>query len=143
MTGSPGRGADAVPRKLALITGASSGIGRAFALRLAAEGYDLILVARDSRRLETLAAELHAAHGINAEVLAADLTDPPQLLAVERCITRADTLDLLINNAGFITVGSFADNDPDGQEAMIRLHVIATVRLTRAALPGMIANELA
>src|SRR4029077_14099266 len=89
-----------VSRPVALITGASTGIGEEFARRLAARGHDLVLVARDRARLEALGKELHDAHGVECEVLAADLTVDDQLAAVE---ARVHDVDLLINNAGFGT----------------------------------------
>ncbi len=129
---------DGAARRRALVTGASSGIGRAFAERLAGEGYDLILVARSTGRLEALAAELRKESQVEAEVLAADLTEPEQLRQVEARISEEPDLALLVNNAGFGTVGRFPELPPDGEETEVRLNVIAVLRLTRAALPGMI-----
>lgn len=122
----------------ALITGASSGIGEVFARRLAAGGFDLALVARREERLEALAAELAAAHGIQADVVAADLSDDGGVQKVTRYIESHPDLTLLINNAGFGKRGKFAEADLEGQLDMIRVHIIATVTLARAALPGMI-----
>lgn len=129
---------DASPaRKRALVTGASAGIGKAFAEQLAAAGFDLILVARNRERLDDLAEHLVHAHHITAEALPADLTDPLERSLVESVIE--DTpLDLLVNNAGFGTFGAFADADPDAEEREIQLNVIALTRLARAALPGMV-----
>jgi short-subunit dehydrogenase len=124
-----------VERPLALITGASSGIGATFARALASRGYSLILVARRQERLEALARE------INAEVLVADLTNDAELKRVEDRIAAADALELLVNNAGFGTLGSFWEADLDGQDRMHRLHVLATMRLTHAALKGMVARK--
>src|SRR5690348_2171575 len=92
----------------AWITGASAGIGAAFARRLAKDGWDLALVARDRERLNELAAELQRAHGINANVVAANLTDATSRASVEAAIAADSGLELLINNAGFGTVGAFA-----------------------------------
>jgi hypothetical protein len=119
-----------------LVTGASAGIGAAFTERLARDGYDLIIVARDRERLEARAQQLHQSCGAQVEVLPADLTEPSELRIVEDVVAGAQ-LDMLVNNAGFGTVGTFAELDSEREEAEIRLNVIALVRLTRAALPGM------
>ncbi|HEX3730147.1 MAG TPA: SDR family NAD(P)-dependent oxidoreductase, partial [Opitutaceae bacterium] len=126
-------------RPLALITGASAGIGAVFARRLAERGHDLILVARREDKLREVARELEAAHGIRCEVLAADLvSDEGQAGVAERIA--AVPLDLLINNAGFGSRGFFHLADLAVQERMHRLHVLATMRLTHAALQGMVAR---
>ncbi len=124
-----------------LITGASSGIGAAYARALAAQGKNLILVARRKERLEALAEELHRDHAISAEVLVSDLSKPAGIDQVERRIHEIGRLDMLINNAGFGTTGNFSEIDPATQIDMIHLHVVASVRLCRAALPGMIAQH--
>ncbi len=121
--------------RVALVTGASSGIGEVFARRLARAGSRVVLVARRKERLEALARELG-----NAEALTADLATDAGVEAVERLIGDTDQLDLLVNNAGFGTVGLFHNADADAQERMQRLHVMATLRLSRAALPGMVAR---
>ena len=123
-------------RPLALVTGASSGIGLVFARRLAARGYDLLLVARDGERLTALAAEL-AATGAGATTVAADLTTEVGLEATVRAMAAAGHLDLLVNNAGFGTTGRLVDASPDAQDQMLRLHVTAVNRLTHAALQLM------
>jgi short-subunit dehydrogenase len=125
----------------ALITGASSGIGAEFARRLAARGTDLVLVARREDRLVALAGELRERFGIRAETLRADLSDPAGIADVEARIAATGGLDLLINNAGFGTAGKFAEIEPGKPLEMIDVHLTATVRLTRAALPGMIARH--
>jgi len=127
-------------RRRALVTGASSGIGRAFAQRLAGDGHDLIIVARDRQRLDVLAGELRDAHSVQVEVLPADLTEAAELRVVERVVADAD-LDLLVNNAGFGTVGRFAELDADREESEIHLNIVALARLTRAALPGMLQRR--
>jgi short-subunit dehydrogenase len=126
-------------RPLALVTGASSGIGAAFAERLAREGYDLILVARSRERLESLAGPL-VAGGAAVEILDADLCDAAGLARVEQRVRALPALDLLVNNAGFCTMGGFAALDPEREEAEIRLNVLAPVRLSRAALPAMVGR---
>lgn len=125
---------------LAVITGASSGIGAMFARKLAARGYDLLLVARREERLRGIASELAAAHKIKAEALTADLTsDSGRELVAER-IRRAPDLGLLVNNAGFGTNGYFFEADSSGQDQMHRLHVLNVVSLSHAALANMTAN---
>jgi short-subunit dehydrogenase len=125
----------------AAVTGASSGIGATFARQLAAEGYGLILIARRADRLEELASELRSKYGVAAETIAADLTNDAQVAAAAQRLTEIDDLELLVNNAGFGSKGYFFEADAAGQEAMHRLHVLATERLTRAALPGMVARR--
>ncbi len=120
-------------KPLALVTGASSGIGAAFARRLAADGYGLILVARRRGRLEALAAELGG-----ADILEADLSQDSGLQLVEQRVLQEPDLELLVNNAGFGTMGRFFEIPLDGQDAMHRLHVLATMRLTHAALRAMV-----
>ncbi|RKG60376.1 SDR family NAD(P)-dependent oxidoreductase [Corallococcus sp. AB011P] len=126
-------------RGTALVTGTSAGIGAVYARRLAALGYDLVLVARREERLKALAAELTAAHGIRAEVLRADLTVHADL---QRVAGRAagDDLTLLINNAGVGGYGPFAQVEPAALEGLANLHMMAPMLATRAALPGMLAR---
>jgi short-subunit dehydrogenase len=124
-------------RPVALITGASSGIGETFARKLAARGFDLILIARRAERLEQVARELPHPANENAIVLPADLTTEEGMHAACHAIADAPRLEILVNNAGFGTIGRFWQADLEGQEAMHRLHVLATVRLTYAALSGM------
>jgi short-subunit dehydrogenase len=122
----------------ALVTGASAGIGRAFAVGLAARGHDLVLVARDAARLEELGAELTAAHGVAADVLAADLLADDGVAAVEARLTDPDhPVDLLVNNAGFGTYGRFAELDVAREVQEVELNVVALLRLTHAALGAM------
>lgn len=125
---------------LALITGASSGIGAAFAAALAQRKCDLILVARRLDRLEELARLLAQSEGVKVEPLAADLTLDRDLALVEERIAAAPNLELLVNNAGFGSRGEFYETDLAGQDQMHRLHVLAPMRLTHAALSGMLAR---
>lgn len=122
----------------ALVTGASAGIGREFCRQLAARGHDLILVARDANRLRALGAELAAAHGVAAEPLAADLTRDEEVDRVVARLQGAPALTLLVNNAGFGTAGTLVSTDAEAQDRMLRLHVLAPMRLTRTVLPGLI-----
>lgn len=123
---------------IALITGASAGIGATFARQLAAEGYDLALVARRTEALEQIAAEIRSRHSTAVEVITADLTRDADIAAVGQKLASTGRLTLLVNNAGFGTRGLFHQTDAGREDAMHRLHVIATERLTRAALPGMV-----
>jgi short-subunit dehydrogenase len=116
-----------------MITGASSGIGEVFARKLAPQ-YDLLLVARNMQRLTELAAELSAQHGGKVNVLAADLSDAVELQAVADRIAAEPNLALLVNNAGFGRRGRFWETDLEAMERMHRLHIMALVRLSHAAL---------
>jgi short-subunit dehydrogenase len=122
-----------VSRPTALVTGASAGLGAEFSRQLA-PNHDLVLVARDAARLEALAKELREDSGASVEVLAADLVDPEQLATVEaRLDDRDRPVDVLVNNAGFGTVGQFCELPVDGEDRMVRLNVLALVHLARAA----------
>jgi len=123
-------------RPLALVTGASSGIGRIFARQLAERGYDLLLVARDAQRLADLSAELHGV-GSRATPVIADLTTAGGQETAVEAIAAAGRLDLLVNNAGFGTKGQLADAAVARQHEMLQLHVVAVNRLTQAALQHM------
>ncbi|GAA1999368.1 MULTISPECIES: SDR family oxidoreductase [Nocardioides] len=126
------------PAGTALVTGPTAGIGRAFAEQLAARGHDLVLVARDTARLEGVATELRAAHGVAVEVLTADLADRGQLLRVEeRLADPARPVELLVNNAGFGLKHRFLDNSADAETAMLDVLVTAVLRLSHAALGPM------
>jgi short-subunit dehydrogenase len=122
----------------ALVTGASAGIGRAFAEGLARRGNDLVLIARDGARLARLADELAGEHGVVADALDADLLTTDGLAAVEARLTDPDRpVDLLVNNAGFGTFGRFAELDVEREVQEVELNVVALLRLTRAALGAM------
>lgn len=127
-------------RPLAAITGASAGIGSVFARKLAAQGYDLLLIARRRDRLEQLAAELERAHQIQVEACAADLSVLEEMDRVAARLAAEPRLDLLINNAGFGTKGRFYEAPLEEQLRMHRLHIGATMRLTHAALGPMVTR---
>jgi uncharacterized protein len=124
----------------ALVTGASSGIGAAFARLLAERGCSVVLTARREERLQALAAELEQAHGVAVDVLAADLSAAEGIAAVAARINTMGRLDLLVNNAGFGTAVHFVELDQADHDAMIGVHIEAVLHTCRAALPGMIAR---
>jgi short-subunit dehydrogenase len=128
------------PRR-ALVTGASSGIGSAFARVLAEHGHDLILTARRQDRLETLALELQARHGTDTVVIADDLADPlaPQRL-VRAIADRSVQVDILINNAGYGVPGSYASTSWSDQQRFLQVLVVAVAELTHRLLPGMVGR---
>jgi uncharacterized protein len=134
-------GTRAARQRRAAVTGASTGIGEAFSERLARDGWDLCLVARRKARLEALAKRLRRAHGVRVQVFPADLTDPAALRALERHLARDARLELLVNDAGMGDVGAFEAHDLELVDAEIRLNVLAVVRLTHAALRGMLRRR--
>ncbi|MGW5663358.1 SDR family NAD(P)-dependent oxidoreductase [Streptomyces sp. NPDC003758] len=122
----------------ALITGSTAGIGAAFARRLAADGHDLVLVARDTKRLREQATELHDRHGIEAEVLTADLAADEGIEAVARRLSDLkNPVDLLVNNAGFGNKGRYLDVSMADELRMLKVHCEAVLRLTSAAAEAM------
>jgi uncharacterized protein len=123
----------------ALVTGASSGIGRQLASQLAADGCDLVILARRTRALTELAASLREAHQVSVEVLTADLTTPDGVAAAQdRLAAPGRPIELLVNNAGIGSAGSFADLPADSVAGQVSLNVLALVRLTHAVLPSML-----
>jgi short-subunit dehydrogenase len=123
-------------RPVALITGPTSGIGAGFARRFAADGYDLVLVARDSARLAKVAGELRAEAGCAVEILPADLAESADRGKVADRLTAG--VRVLVNNAGFGTSGEFWATDSDLLQAQLDVNVTAVMQLTRAALPPML-----
>jgi len=127
--------------KTALITGASSGIGAAFARTLAARGANVILVARSEGRLQALADEVMRDHGVRAAVIAADLTRPDAARDLRATVdTRGLAVDLLVNNAGFGTYAPFETLAPERDHDEVTLNVAAVVDLTHLFLPAMLAK---
>lgn len=127
--------------RMAAITGASAGLGSVFARKLAARGYDLLLVARRRDRMEALAAELSRAHGVAAETIVADLAEIADIDRVAARIAAEPRMALLVNNAGFGTKGRFWEAPLESQTAMHRVHIDATMRLAHAALGPMVARN--
>lgn len=117
----------------ALVTGASSGIGAVYAQRLAARGFDLLLVARDLQRLEEAACQLRAEHGVQVEVLKADLTQKEDVLKLEQRLRSDSSISLVLNNAGVAADGLLANADTDHLERLIQLNVTTVTRLASAA----------
>src|SRR5258707_9381272 len=124
----------------ALITGASSGIGAAYAERLARRGYDLALVARNRRRLDALACRISDETGRAVEVLEADLTKKEDVARVETILKQDARLTMLVNNAGVGTAAPLLHSDVDTMEKMIGLNIVAATRLTYAAVPAFVAR---
>lgn len=122
-----------------LITGASSGIGAVYADRFAKRGHDLVLVARNHDRMISLAARLHAEHGVAVDVIAADLTDDCDLRAVEARLHEDARIGILVNNAGAAPAGKFLDHVTEDVTSIINLNVLALTRLAMAAAPRFVA----
>jgi short-subunit dehydrogenase len=127
--------------KTAMVTGASSGIGEAYARLLASLGYDLIIIARRRDRLISIAEELEAKYGVPVTALECDLCNDSDISAIEDTVGATPNLSVLVNNAGSGTLGVFSDVDIGKTLAMITLHVTAPTRLVKAALPGMLAQH--
>jgi short-subunit dehydrogenase len=126
--------------RTALITGASSGIGEAFARSLASRGYAVTITARRGGRLRSLADELREAHGVDVHEIVADLETPDGRSLVARSIEQAP-IDLLVNNAGFGLYTPVASTAQDALEAMVQVNVLGVLQLTRAALPAMVERK--
>jgi len=128
-------------RKVALVTGASSGIGAVYADRLAARGYDLILVARRADRLEALCTQVSAAHGIKAEAVVADLTQDEDLARIETILSSNADVRVLVNNAGIARLGPVAQRSAGDALSQIALNITALTRLSQAVVPAFIARK--
>jgi len=122
-------------RSTVLVTGASSGIGAAYAERFARRNHDLVLVARDRARLEALAASLREVSGVAVDILQADLTQSSDLVAVETRLRNDERIGILINNAGAAQSGTFIEQTPDAIDRLVALNTTALVRLASAVAP--------
>ena len=129
-------------RRLALVTGASAGIGAAFARIYASHGYDVALTARRADRLETLASEIRLRFGVEALVIAADLGEPgaPDALLAE-IESHGRVVDALVNNAGYGLPGAYADTEWPDQRSMLQVMLVAVCELTHKVLPGMVERK--
>jgi short-subunit dehydrogenase len=127
----------ATTRPVAVVTGASAGIGRELAHVLAREGHDLVLVARREAELTELARELKEKHGVDSQVRPTDLAEPG---AARQLVESLGNVDVLVNNAGFGGHGAFVSRDRDAELRMIAVNVAALTDLTRLVLPGMVAR---
>ena len=126
-------------RKTALITGASSGLGREFAGIYAREGYDLVVVARSEGKLYKLKSELEAQYGCHVWVFAQDLSQPDAAYEIfNYTLEQKIIIDALVNNAGFGDFGNFWEVDPGRQTDLLQVNIVALVQLTRLILPGMV-----
>jgi short-subunit dehydrogenase len=128
-------------RRFAVVTGASSGIGVAYAERMAERGYDLILVARRRDRLEDVAKRIEIKAKRTVEIVIADLADAKDLLRVEALLTEREDIDVLINNAGLGALGPTSKVTADALENLIKINILALTRLTHAVLPGFLRRN--
>jgi len=127
------------PKNLtALITGATSGIGAAFAQRLARDGYDLVLTGRRREIINPLAEELASKHGVKVEVVLAELSHEAEMESLAQKAGQIGNLEILINNAGFGSTKKFSEEDFAGQANMLKVHCLASMRLMHAVIPGMV-----
>ena len=126
---------------VAVITGASAGLGKIYADRLAARGHDLILVARRGDLLEAVAAEVRQAHGVNVQILTADLAIPADLAKVTEILANDATITMLVNNAGVSTLAPLALTTPDQAATMVDVNIAALTALTLAVVPAFKARD--
>src|SRR5687767_4452210 len=128
--------------KWAIITGASSGIGRALAFEFAAGGFNLLLTARNQTALEEVASQCRAKHGVEVDVVKADLSCPEAVEDLVRTLKESrHSFEVLVNNAGFGIHGEFASTDIEQNIALVNVQVTAALRLTMAVLPDMVAQR--
>src|ERR1700712_1471512 len=128
-------------KPVAVVTGASAGIGAVYARRLAARGFDLILVARRADRLAALSKEIEGKHRAKVEVVAADLTNPEDLARLEKLLAADKRVAMLVNNAGSAKLAPMSATSADDAASMIALNITALTRLTQAVLPNFLAKN--
>ncbi len=127
--------------KTALITGATSGIGKAFAYLFAKAGYNLVITGRREKIIQPIAEKIAKKYGVSVEVLIIELSNQLDLDELVQNIKEINDLEVLVNNAGFATRGTFVENDFSQQEAMVRVHILTVMKLTHAALPNMLLRK--
>ncbi len=127
--------------KTALITGATSGIGKAFAYFFAKAGYNLVITGRRENIIQPIAEKLEKKYGVSVEVLIIELSNQLDLDELVQKTKEIKELEVLVNNAGFATRGTFVENDFSQQEAMVRVHILTVMKLTHAALPNMLLRK--
>jgi short-subunit dehydrogenase len=130
-----------ISRKVAVVTGASSGIGAVYADRLAARGYDLVLVARRADRLKALSTKVSTAHGVKVDLIVADLTKDAGLAQVEKVLATDTTVRVLVNNAGLARLQPIAQSSAEDTRSQIALNITALIRLTQAAVPAFVSRN--
>ena len=131
---------NSIERKTACITGATSGIGAAFAERFAKQGYDLIITGRRKEKIESLSDTLSKENKINVEVIIAELSDDKKLDLLTEKIKKIKNLEILVNNAGFAKDIFFHEEDFSTHEVMLKVHNLALIKLCHAVLPNMVSK---
>lgn len=131
---------NSIERKAACITGATSGIGAAFAKRFAEQGYDLIITGRRKEKIESLSNALSKENEINVEVIIAELSDDKELDSLAEKIKKTKNLEILVNNAGFAKQNVFHEEDFSTYEVMLKVHNLALIKLCHAVLPTMVSK---
>ncbi len=131
---------DSIEKKIACVTGATSGIGAAFAKRFAKQGYDLIITGRRKEKIESLSNTLSKENKINVEVIIAELSDDKELDMLAGKIKKIKNLEILVNNAGFAKENFFHEEDFSTHEVMLKVHNLALIKLCHAVLPNMVSK---
>lgn len=127
--------------KTALITGATSGIGKVFAYYFAKAGYDLVITGRREKIIHTLAEKISKKYHVSVEVFIIEISNPLELDELVQKVKEIRELEVLVNNAGFAIRGTFVENDFNQHEAMMRVHILAVMKLTHAVIPNMLLRR--